>query len=209
MSGGGESSIQPPGITRADRHGGVPVSPRSPLLKPGDPNMQPTRTTPSESFRLQSVAFPNMISGIGALSGRGNHGKIDGTLGAAGTGRRMTALRVLVVEDDAIIGELLAEMLEGMGHDVCAVEGTEADAVAAAARWRPDLMIVDVRLGEGSGVSAVDEIHRAGPIPHVFVSADITRLQALRPGAAIIQKPYREADLARVIQRALDAPAVS
>jgi CheY-like chemotaxis protein len=171
--------------------------------------MQPTRTALPTNIRLQSVEFPKMISGIGALSGRGGHSKIEGPLAGAGTGRKMTALRVLVVEDDAIIGALLAEMLEGMGHDVCAVEGTEADAVAAAARWRPDLMIVDVRLGEGSGVAAVDEIHRAGPIPHVFVSADISRLQALRPGAAIIQKPYREADLARVIRRALDATAVS
>jgi CheY-like chemotaxis protein len=135
--------------------------------------------------------------------------KIVETLADMGKSKAMTALRVLVVEDDAVIGALLAEMLEGMGHDVCAVEATEADAVTAAARWSPDLMIVDVRLGEGSGVSAVDEIHRAGPVPHVFVSADISRLQAMRPDAAIIQKPYREADLARVIQRALDAPAVS
>jgi CheY-like chemotaxis protein len=150
-----------------------------------------------------------MISAGGVMSGQSDHGKIVQTLAGAGKVKAMTALRVLVVEDDAVIGALLAEMLEGMGHDVCAVEATEADAVTAAARWRPDLMIVDVRLGEGSGVSAVDEIHRAGPVPHVFVSADISRLRALRPGAAIIQKPYREADLARVIRRALDAPAVS
>jgi len=150
-----------------------------------------------------------MISAGGVISARGGRMKVVETLADAGKSKAMTALRVLVVEDDAVIGALLAEMLEGMGHDVCAVEATEADAVTAAARWSPDLMIVDVRLGEGSGVSAVDEIHRAGPVPHVFVSADISRLQAMRPDAAIIQKPYREADLARVIQRALDAPAVS
>jgi FixJ family two-component response regulator len=34
-------------------------------------------------------------------------------------------------------------------------------------------------------------------------------VKALQPGAVIIQKPYRESDLARVIQRALDAPSVS
>jgi two-component system, response regulator PdtaR len=169
--------------------------------------MQPTRNTPPENIRVQSVELPKLISAIGVMSGRGGHGKIEDTPGGVGTESTMTALRVLVVEDDAIIGALLAEMLEGMGHDVCAVEATEADAVTAAARWRPDLMIVDVRLGEGSGVSAVDEIHRAGPIPHVFVSADISGLHTLRPGAAMIQKPYREADLARVIRRALDAPA--
>ena len=120
----------------------------------------------------------------------------------------MSALRVMVVEDDAMIGMLLAEMLAGMGHEVCAIETTEADAVTAAARCRPDLMIVDVRLGDGSGVNAVTEIHRTAPVPHVFVSGDITEVKALRPNALIIQKPYRESDLARVIRRALDAPAV-
>jgi CheY-like chemotaxis protein len=115
----------------------------------------------------------------------------------------MTALRVLVVEDDAQISTLLAEMLNGMGHDVCAIEATEADAVTAAARCRPDLMIVDLRLGDGSGVSAVDEIHRSGPVPHIFVSGDVSKVQALRPNAVMIQKPYREIDLARVIRRAL------
>jgi CheY-like chemotaxis protein len=38
----------------------------------------------------------------------------------------MKALRVLVVEDNAIIGMLLAEMLAEMGHDVCGLETTEA-----------------------------------------------------------------------------------
>jgi len=115
----------------------------------------------------------------------------------------MIPLRVLVVEDDAAIGALLAEMLGQMGYDVCAVEATQASAVSAAARWHPDLMIVDIRLSEGSGVGAVDEIHRAGPVPHVFVSGDISGIRALRPKAPMIQKPYREADLARVIQYAL------
>jgi CheY-like chemotaxis protein len=120
----------------------------------------------------------------------------------------MTTLRVMVVEDDAMIGVLLAEMLEGMGYDVCAVEASEADAVIAEARWRPDLMIVDVHLGEGSGVTAVDRIHRVRPVPYVFVTGDISRIRALRPNSVSIQKPYRELDLARVIQRALDAGSV-
>jgi CheY-like chemotaxis protein len=117
----------------------------------------------------------------------------------------MKALRVLVVEDDALIGMLLAEMLAEMGHDVCAIEATEADAVTAAVRYRPDLIIVDVRLSDGSGVSAIEEIRRARPIPHLFVSGDISCAKALRSDAVVIQKPFREADLARGIRRALDA----
>jgi DNA-binding response OmpR family regulator len=120
----------------------------------------------------------------------------------------MNALRILVVEDDAIIGMMLTEMLEEMGHDVCSIEATEAEAISAADRCRPDLMIVDVLLGAGNGVSAVTEILRAGPMPHLFVSGDISRIQTLRPGAVAIQKPYKESDLARAIQLALDAPSI-
>ena len=127
---------------------------------------------------------------------------------AGGATETVMAIRVLVVEDDAIIGTLLAEMLAGMGHNVCAIEATEADAVSAAARCKPDLMIVDVRLGEGSGVSAIETIYRTGPVPHVFVSGDVAQVRTLRPSSIFMQKPYREADLARVIQQALDAASV-
>jgi len=121
----------------------------------------------------------------------------------------MSALRILVVEDDAMIGMMLTEMLEEMGHDVCSIETTEAEAISAADRCRPDLMIVDVLLGAGNGLSAVTEILRAGPVPHLFVSGDISKVQALRPGAVAIQKPYRESDLVRAIQLALDATSIS
>jgi CheY-like chemotaxis protein len=115
----------------------------------------------------------------------------------------MKALRVLVVEDDALIGMLLAEVLAGMGHDVCAIEATEASAVAAAIRCRPELLIVDARLRDGSGISAVEEILRTGFVPHVFVSGDAVGAQSLTPGAVVIQKPFTECELLQAIQCAL------
>ena len=63
----------------------------------------------------------------------------------------LKALRVLVVEDDALIAMLYVELLEEKGHAVCAIETTEADAVVGAARDKPDLMIVDYRLADGNG----------------------------------------------------------
>jgi CheY-like chemotaxis protein len=117
----------------------------------------------------------------------------------------MKALRVLVVEDDVLIAMLLANLLEGMGHAVCATAATEAEAVIAAARHRPDLMIVDAGLGRGSGVSAVEEICRARPLAHVFVSGDAGRVLTRRPDATVVRKPFREAELARAIDRALAA----
>src|ERR1041385_742909 len=89
----------------------------------------------------------------------------------------MKALRVLVIEDDALIAILLAELLAGMGHEVCATAGSEAEAGIAATCYARDLMIVDAGWGQGSGFSAVEEILRAGPLAHVFVSGDAERLQ--------------------------------
>ena len=123
--------------------------------------------------------------------------------------RPMKALRVLVVEDDALIATLLSDLLAGMGHDVCATAATEAHAVTAAARHRPDLMIVDAALARGSGVSAVEEILRAGPVAHLFVSGDPGTVHALRPSAVVVRKPFREADLVKAIERALNGAAIS
>ena len=120
----------------------------------------------------------------------------------------MTPLRVMIVEDDAVVSMLLAEVLAGMGHDVCAIATTEDYAVAAAAASKPDIMIVDVRLRGGSGVGAVEEILLTGFIPHVFVSGDISWVWALKPNSVAIQKPYGQADLAQAMRSALGtAPA--
>ena len=122
----------------------------------------------------------------------------------------MKPLRIMVVEDETVIALLMGEVLAAMGHDVCAIEGTEADAVAAAARCRPEMMIVDARLGRGngSGVAAVAQILRAGFVPHVFVTGDRLRDQALSPGAVVIQKPFDESELVGAMESALAAGAL-
>jgi CheY-like chemotaxis protein len=111
----------------------------------------------------------------------------------------MHRLRVLVVEDNAIIGSLLAEMLTAMGHLVCGVEATEAGAIEAAARWRPDLMIVDAELREGNGFEAIKSILISGPMPHVFMSGTATGIGGL--DGPVIQKPFGEKELVRAIER--------
>jgi DNA-binding response OmpR family regulator len=113
----------------------------------------------------------------------------------------LTALSVLVIEDDAMIAMLLAEMLEEIGYIVCAVAATEEDAVAHAARCKPGLMIVDEHLREGSGVSAVERILRTGPVSCVFISGG--SVHGVRPGETVLQKPFLENDLVRAIRHAV------
>ncbi len=119
-------------------------------------------------------------------------------------GATIKSLRVLIIEDDLTIGPLLAETLEQLGHVVCAVEVDAAAAVSAARRCHPDLMIVDIGLGEASGITAVEQILKEGFVPHVFVTGDRLRGLPLGPEAVLIQKPYRSSDLVAAIARAID-----
>jgi DNA-binding response OmpR family regulator len=113
------------------------------------------------------------------------------------------ALRILVVEDDPMIGPLLAEILEELGHVVCGLETDAQEAVRAAARLQPDLMIVDIGLGEASGVAAVNQILRERFVPHVFVTGDVLRNLSLGPGAVLIQKPFGVPEIIAAISRAV------
>jgi CheY-like chemotaxis protein len=119
----------------------------------------------------------------------------------------MKKLRVMIVEDDGLIAELLAEVIEGFGHEVCAIEAGERDAIAAAAREKPDIMIIDVNLRQGDGLKAIETILAFGPMPHVLVSGDATNVRNRRPHATVLQKPYFEGDLTLAMQKALGATA--
>ena len=119
-----------------------------------DPQGQPKQAPRKRRGRTAAnIVAPR--SGAGAIGSRSlENVAVWVNEGGARGGYSMKALRTLVVEDDAMIGGLLAETLEGLGHAVCAVESNVANAVAAASHLRPDLMIVDVGLGEATGVAA-------------------------------------------------------
>jgi DNA-binding response OmpR family regulator len=97
-------------------------------------------------------------------------------------------LRILLVEDDAVITALLAELLTEVGHTVCGSARTEMQAVDAAARHGPDLMIVDVQLQAGSGVWAMESILRRGAMPHIFMTAGSR--QAIPANSVVLFKPF-------------------
>lgn len=113
----------------------------------------------------------------------------------------MRQLRILVVDDNAVLSEVLAETLVAMGHVVCGVESTESGAVATAARVLPDLLLIDVGLGAGSGVRAVEQILLTRPVPFIMMSGD-----PMNPGTIGLQKPFRQADLTRALELSLAGP---
>ena len=116
-------------------------------------------------------------------------------------------LRVVVVVDDAIICALLAELLQAMGYDVCAVAATADEAVARAAQHHPGLMIVDLQLRTGDGIEAMERILKAGPMPCVFITGAPPRFG--RVTAGVLHKPVHENELREAIQHILGATPAS
>jgi DNA-binding response OmpR family regulator len=100
----------------------------------------------------------------------------------------MRRLRILLVEDDCNISALIVELLADMGHDVCSIGTTEREAVVAAERLSPDLMIVDVVLRVGGGVSAMATILRRTAMPHIFMTGGSRR--GIPDNAEVLQKPF-------------------
>jgi two-component system, response regulator PdtaR len=119
----------------------------------------------------------------------------------------MKALRILIAEDDLMIGTLIADILTEAGHRVCAITATETATVSAAMQHLPDLMIVDVGLKLGSGVAAVEEILRALFFPYFFMTGNVTRAAALRQHAMVLLKPFDEHALFLAMQHTMEAAA--
>jgi two-component system response regulator DevR len=79
-------------------------------------------------------------------------------------------LSLLIVDDHEVVRQGLVALLDRRpGFHVVAEAGTVADAVAAARRYRPDLVIMDVRLPDGSGIEACREIRAELPETRVVI----------------------------------------
>jgi DNA-binding NarL/FixJ family response regulator len=80
------------------------------------------------------------------------------------------SLALLIVDDHEVVRQGLVAMLgRRPGFHVVAEAGTAAEAVAAARRFRPDLVVMDVRLPDGSGIEACREIRAELPDTRVVM----------------------------------------
>lgn len=80
------------------------------------------------------------------------------------------SLRLLVVDDHEVVRQGLVALLDRRaGFEVVAQAGTVAEAIAAATRFEPDLVVMDVRLPDGSGIEACREIRSARPATRVVM----------------------------------------
>ncbi len=87
-----------------------------------------------------------------------------------GEGSPDRPLRLLVVDDHEVVRQGLVSLLDRRsGFEVVAQAAGAAEAVAMAARYEPDLVIMDVRMPDGSGIEACREIRAARPATRVVM----------------------------------------
>src|SRR5688572_32361673 len=80
------------------------------------------------------------------------------------------AVRVLVVDDHEVVRRGLCEILEQEGDlTICGEAGTAAQALELAAATAPDVVVLDVRLPDGDGVSVCRELRRGSVRPACLI----------------------------------------
>jgi DNA-binding response OmpR family regulator len=115
-------------------------------------------------------------------------------------------LNVLVIEDDAMIAMLYAEVLVQIGHQVCGMASTEDQAVILAERLLPDLIIADLGLREGSGMMAIRRILRDRNVPHLYVTGSDVHPGLTADPCFMLRKPFSEQQLVEAMQCAMAVP---
>lgn len=112
----------------------------------------------------------------------------------------LTNLKVLVVEDEALVSMLVEDMLGDLG---CVVVGPAAEieeALKLANDAEIDAALLDVNLG-GRPIFPVADALKARGVPFAFASGyGEAGLSEGHRGALVLQKPFREADLRRVLE---------
>jgi PAS domain S-box-containing protein len=120
---------------------------------------------------------------------------------------------ILIVEDDIIVANNLQDRLKGLGHTVCGIASSGEEALAIAAKTRPDLVLMDIKLrGTMDGVSAALGIRSHYDIPVVYLTgyADDVTLQRAKISEpyGYILKPFEVRDLHTTIEMALHKHAI-
>jgi DNA-directed RNA polymerase specialized sigma24 family protein/CheY-like chemotaxis protein len=101
--------------------------------------------------------------------------------------------KVLIIEDEPIISLDLQSIVREMGHSVAAIATTRDEAVRAARRTEPGLVLADIKLADGSsGIDAVRQILSEVQVPIVFITAYPERLlTGERPEPTfLVTKPF-------------------
>lgn len=116
--------------------------------------------------------------------------------------------KLLVVEDEAVIGLQLEETLNSMGFEVVGRAGSGKEAVAMAKKLTPDLILMDIVMPGGmNGIQAARKIQTQAGIPVVFITGHsdekwLKQAKTLEPFGYIL-KPFHDHQVKATVEIAL------
>ncbi len=122
----------------------------------------------------------------------------------------MNDVKVLVVEDENIIGMEIMSRLEYLGFQVPAVVTTGELAIEKTAEYEPQLILMDIRLkGECDGIDAARRIKEKYQTPIIYLTAyaderTIQRAQTVSDNLIYLLKPFSEEELKTAVKKALN-----
>ncbi|HKY70660.1 MAG TPA: sigma-54 dependent transcriptional regulator [Nitrospira sp.] len=120
----------------------------------------------------------------------------------------MQPAKILVVDDDAVARDLLAEALKKEGYSVEAYASGE-EAIARGREGRVDLVLTDIRMGAVDGLTVLREFKRMSQDTAIVVLTAFGSLEgaieAIKQGAYdYLAKPFKKEEIKLVVQRSLD-----
>lgn len=118
------------------------------------------------------------------------------------------SIRVLIVEDEPVIAEDIAEHLIHMDYEIEAIVYSKEDALSALKVSSPDIVLLDINLeGNMDGIQIAEHLNKHYTIPFIFLTSYSNRsvideVKHTRPMGYVV-KPFNEGDLFSSIEIAL------
>lgn len=112
-------------------------------------------------------------------------------------------LKILIAEDNDMLGSLFQDYLTQVGFDVVGVARTVGDAVDMAISHQPHVAVVDYRIGSHLGTEIVRQLPCASRPAVLYLSGEpLARVLTKADGEGFIQKPVSLDDLAKALSLA-------
>lgn len=117
-----------------------------------------------------------------------------------------TLIKILIVEDEMIIGAKISMQLTSLGYDVTGILPRGEEAILHVAENKPDIVLLDINLkGQLDGIETARQMQKQNNnIPIIYLTANsdeatFNRAKTTKP-YAFIAKPYKQLDLQRAIE---------